>query len=33
MFEYIPEELPEDYGKSLKFKKYREKFSFAWFFR
>ena len=29
VFEYIPEELPEDYGKSLKFKKYREKFSFA----
>jgi hypothetical protein len=29
VFEYIPEELPEDYGKNLKFKKYREKFSFA----
>lgn len=29
VFEYIPEELPEDYDKSLKFKKYREKFSFA----
>jgi len=29
VFEYIPEKLPEDYGKSLKFKKYREKFSFA----
>jgi hypothetical protein len=25
--------LPEDYDKNLKFKKYREKFSFAWFFR
>lgn len=29
VFENIPEKLPEDSDKSLKFKKYREKFSFA----
>lgn len=29
VFENIPEELPEGCDKSLKFKKYKEKFSFA----
>ena len=29
VFENIPEELPEGYDKNLKFRKYREKFSFA----